>query len=195
MISCRKLPALIAVVLGSLVASCAREANTTAPVGPALARPAYSSAPEAPPDDPQKSAALAEIGALDANDPGQRVLQAGERIAFVEKRIMKGGCWDFVNAVYNDAGFPQKQRRVVFQGRKTGPFANADLLKPGDWIMHVNREAAGVEHSSIFVRWIDPAARVALALDYAGMNRPATGRLSRHDYSRVYTVLRPKEKR
>jgi hypothetical protein len=137
--------------------------------------------------------AQAEIGPLDASDAGQRVLLTGVKIVFVEKRVMKGGCWDFANAVYTEAGFPQKQRKVVFQGTKKGPWAKAALLRPGDWIMHVNREAAGVEHSSIFVRWIDLSARTALALDYAGMNRPAPGRLSRHDYSRVYTVLRPKD--
>jgi hypothetical protein len=132
------------------------------------------------------------MGPLDPSDPGQRVLFAGQHMAFVEKRVAKGGCWDFVNAVYNEAGFPQKQRRVVFGSKRTGPFAKPESLRPGDWIMHVNREAANIEHSSIFVRWIDFSARTALALDYPGMSRPVPGRLSRHDYSRVYTVLRPK---
>jgi hypothetical protein len=195
MIHRRKLRALAPVLVGLAWVSCAREDNTAGPVGPVQAPAAYAPAPapEAPPPDPYASAALAEIGPLDAIDPGQRVLLTGEKIAFVEKRVMTGGCWDFANAVYAEAGFPQKQRRVVFQGKKKGPFAKADVLRPGDWIMHVNREAAGIEHSSIFVRWIDLPSRLALTLDYAGMNRPTPGRLSRHDYSRVYTVLRPKE--
>jgi hypothetical protein len=195
MIQRRKLRALAAVLLGLAWVSCAREDNTTGPVGPPQPPAGYAPAPAppAPSADPFANAVLAEIGPLDANDPGQRVLLTGEKIAFVDKRVMTGGCWDFVNAVYVEAGFPQKQRRVVFQGTKKGPFAKADVLRPGDWIMHVNQEAAGIEHSSIFIRWIDLHARLALALDYAGMNRPAPGRLSRHDYSRVYTVLRPNE--
>jgi len=158
------------------------------------APPVYAPAPAPAPQpvDPEVSAAQAEIGPLDPNEPGQRVLLAGEQIAFVEKRVIKGGCWDFVNAVYTAAGFGQKQRRVVFQGKRQGPYAKADLLKPGDWIMHVNLEAGGVEHSGIFVKWVDRARRLALALDYAGMNRPTPGRLSHHQYSQVFTVLRPK---
>jgi len=178
-----------AVVLGASLAACARE-RTVAPVQPAP--PVYAPAPAPPQADPELSAAQAEMGPLDPRDLGQRVLLAGQKIAFVEKRIIKGGCWDFVNAVYTEAGFVQKQRRVVFQGKRQGPYAKADVLRPGDWIMHVNLEAGRVEHSGIFVKWADRARRVALALDYAGNSRPTPGRLSRHEYSQVFTVLRPK---
>jgi hypothetical protein len=167
--------------------SCARESYPARSVRPPLLD-APAGEPRADPEP-----ALAEIGPLDPDDLGQRVLLAGERIAFVEKRVMKAGCWDFVNLVYNEAGFPAKARRVVFRGKRSGPYAGPELLRPGDWVMHVNREAANIEHSSIFVRWIDVARRRALALDYVGMKRPATGRLSRHDYSRIYMVIRPKE--
>jgi hypothetical protein len=166
-------------------ASCAKERPAGPPVRYVSATP--------PRIDRAADTALAEMGPLDPDDLGQRVLLAGERIVFVEKRVMKGGCWDFVNLVYNEAGFPAKARRVVFHGKRTGPYARPELLRPGDWVMHVNREAANVEHSSIFVRWIDASKHRALALDYVGMNRRVPGRLSRHDYSRVYMVLRPKE--
>jgi hypothetical protein len=188
----RTLRSFAPIALGVAIVSGAASCSVRAPAQDASAPPVYAPVPDAPSADPEASSARAEMGVLYASDPGQRVLLSGEKIAFVEKRIMKGGCWDFVNAVYADAGFPAKQRRVVFQGKKKGPFAKAELIQPGDWIMHVNQEAAGIEHSSIFVRWIDRAAHRALALDYVGGNRPAPGRLSRHDYSRVYTVLRPK---
>jgi hypothetical protein len=124
-------------------------------------------------------------------DPGRAVIVAGYRMVFEEKRVVRGSCWDFVNAVYETAGFPASSRRTVFQGKQGGPYADPDLLQPGDWVMHRNLEYGEVEHSSIFVQWTDKARRLAQTLDYAGMNRSVTGRISQHRYTKIFAILRP----
>lgn len=123
--------------------------------------------------------------------PGQAVLSAGHRIAIAEKRVIQGSCWDFVNAVYLAAGFPEAGRASVFRGSQAGPYADPSLVRPGDWVMHRNLEYGEVEHSSIFVRWLDRDRSLALTLDYAGMNRNVPGRYSEHRYTKIFAILRP----
>jgi hypothetical protein len=126
--------------------------------------------------------------------PGQAVLAAGHRIAVTERRVIQGSCWDFVNAVYLAAGFPEADRAAVFQGAQAGPYADPAAIQPGDWVMHRNLEYGEVEHSSIFVQWLDRAGSLALTLDYAGMDRKVTGRYSEHRYTKVFAILRPAKK-
>jgi hypothetical protein len=126
--------------------------------------------------------------------PGQEVLAAGHRIAVVEKKVIQGSCWDFVNAVYHAAGFPERDRVPVFLGKQAGPYADPSTIQPGDWVMHRNLEYGEIEHSSIFVQWLDSERFVALTLDYAGMNRTVPGRYSEHRYGKVFAILRPAKK-
>jgi hypothetical protein len=126
-----------------------------------------------------------------SSDAGKIVLATGYRIAFEEKRVVTGSCWDFVNAVYDAAGFPGPDRATVFLGSQEGPYADPAVLQPGDWVMHRNLEFGEIEHSSIFVQWIDRENCVARTLDYAGMNRNVTARLSEHRYAKVFAILRP----
>jgi hypothetical protein len=126
-----------------------------------------------------------------SSDAGQTVLATGYRIAFEEKRVVTGSCWDFVNAVYDAAGFPVLGRSTVFLGSQEGPYADPAVLQPGDWVMHRNLEFGEIEHSSIFVQWIDRENCVARTLDYVGMNRSVTARLTQHRYAKVFAILRP----
>ena len=130
-----------------------------------------------------------------SGEPGSKVVAAGYRIACEEKRIIKGSCWDFVNVVYNEAGYPQKWRTTVFEGKREGPYADPDLLKPGDWVMHWNLEYTKVnyEHSSIFVEWKDREGRVAKTLDYAGLDRLVPGKYTYHSYLKIFGITRPKQ--
>ena len=125
-------------------------------------------------------------------DPGQNVLAAGYRMAFEEKRIVTGSCWDFVHAVYNEAGYPDGNRTTVFHGMQEGPYADPEQLQPGDWVMHWNMEYMGgkITHSSIFVEWKDRGRHIAKTLDYAGMNRNVTGRFTEHKYEKVFGIVR-----
>jgi hypothetical protein len=95
--------------------------------------------------------------------------------------------------VFDDAGYPQKLRHGVFQGKRTGPYANVSLLKPGDWVMLMNGESGG-EHSAIFVRWESRPAKIAQMLDYVGGKRPTTGHMSHKAISRIFAIVRAGKK-
>jgi hypothetical protein len=124
--------------------------------------------------------------------PGQRVLSTAYLISFTNREIIKGPCWDFVNAVYTRAGYGEKNRMTLFRSVKNGPYADIDLLIPGDWVAHVNAEYGNVEHSAIFVHWIDKENKIAETIDYAGMNREEPGRFRKHQLTMVYMIIRPK---
>lgn len=140
------------------------------------------------PDRPENTARISENGNF-----GQRVLRAGEKLAFYQKKIIKGSCWDFINAVFNEAGFPDGKRKVVFQGPSKGPYADPEMLRPGDWVMHINLEYNGVEHSSLFVSWIDRGRRLAKVMDYVGMNKAQPGDYSQHTYTKIFGIVRAGE--
>ena len=126
-------------------------------------------------------------------NPGQKIIKAGEFIAFEKKRVILGSCWDFINAVYNEAGYTENKRVVVFKGSQNGPYANPGELKAGDWVMHINIEFNNVEHSSIFIRWVDRGRKIAKVLDYAGMNKAQPGGYDEHTYSKIFCIVRPTE--
>ena len=117
------------------------------------------------------------------------VLRAGYDMSFVSKTIVKGSCWGFVNAVYKKAGV---EKETIFTSKEGGPYAKADLLKPGDWIYHVNYSFRNVGHSAIFVCWKDKSKKQAITMSYVGMNRAVPGRLDVADLKGVYSIFRAK---
>jgi hypothetical protein len=123
--------------------------------------------------------------------PGARVL--GSAVGMIDnEKVVKGSCWDWVNAVYTDAGFPQDKRAQVFMSKEGGPYADPLLLVPGDWIMFKNLTFGNIGHSAIFVGWIDMERRSAMTAEYAGMNRAIPGRYREYDITKCYGILRGK---
>ncbi len=127
--------------------------------------------------------------------PGERILAIGDKIVDSGTR-RKGACWDFVNAVYNCAGYQGKLRTAIF-GRtesEKGPYLeDRDMIQSGDWIMHINfdyRPQAGITHSAIFVRWKDKEKMTAITLDYVGEKRCEAGHYSEHTLTKVYCIYR-----
>ncbi|MCK5898823.1 MAG: hypothetical protein KAG06_07110, partial [Methylococcales bacterium] len=58
-----------------------------------------------------------------ASQHGRKILQTGRQMTLVNQEIIRGGCWDYANAVYNRAGYT-KNRQVIFKGtKKKGPYA------------------------------------------------------------------------
>lgn len=129
-----------------------------------------------------------------ADASGRLVLATG-RVMTVERReIVRGSCWDYANEVYNRAGYPnsRKSRATVFKGtKKRGPYANANLIKPGDWLYYINHSYNGVEHSAIFVKWTNYKQRIGLMLSYGGERRNQPARYREYDLSNVYQIIRP----
>jgi len=123
-------------------------------------------------------------------NPGHKVLETGFKMSLIDKTIIKGSCWDFVNEVYRRSGVDEK-KEVVFRSQKKGPYANANMVKPGDWIYHINYQYNNIEHSAIFVCWKDFKNRIAITLSYAGGNRNLPGKYGEYKLSSIYSIFRP----
>jgi hypothetical protein len=127
----------------------------------------------------------------------------GEKILAIGRKIVANGtygwgsCWAFVNAVYDCAGYldtkTKKCRATVFQGDEKEPYLkDMNRIKPGDWIMHINNEYSGREHSSIFMSWDKKEQKIANMLDYMGGDNCATGKPSQHELTKVFKIIRAK---
>lgn len=132
---------------------------------------------------------LAEAG---ATARGREILETGRIMTLARREIIRGGCWDYANAVYNRAGYPHARRKTVFKSRKSGPYADLARIQPGDWLYYVNRQYDDMEHSAIFVHWADFGAREALMLSYGGERRNEPARYRVYDVSRTYMIVRPR---
>lgn len=140
---------------------------------------------------PRAISSIAERNAAGAT-PGAKVVAAA--LTLVNNgTVVKGGCWDWVNRAYDEAGYPAKKRRVVFQSKPEGPYVNAALIRPGDWISFKNLTYGEIGHSAIFVDWIDFERYSAITLEYAGENREIPGRFREYDIFKCYIVARPEE--
>lgn len=105
--------------------------------------------------------------------------------------IIPGGCWDYLNVGFDRAGIPEARRQIVFSGdAKAGPYADAAMLAPGDWLYYVNHSYGDIEHSGVFVDWTDYGRREGLVLSYAGEQRGEPARYKVYDLSHVYRVTR-----
>jgi hypothetical protein len=122
---------------------------------------------------------------------GRKVLEKGREMAITKGEIYPGTCWDYINAVYTRSGFPESKRHTVFKSKKAGPYADLKLVQGGDWLYFVNHSYGDIEHSSVFVDWVDYGAKEALMLSYAGEKRKEPGRYKTYDLSSVYRIIRP----
>ena len=124
------------------------------------------------------------------NEAGDRVIKSA--IARIDKgTVLKGSCYDFVQACYVDAGFKGAGIKRIFLGKQSGPFADSSLIKKGDWIYFNHMYSATIEHSAIFVLWVDFENRVALTIDYPGGDRAEPGRFRIADLYKVWGIHRP----
>ena len=107
-----------------------------------------------------------------------------------EKKIIKGSCWDYINSIYKDANV---KREKIFSSKKSGPYANLSDIKAGDWLYHINLSYKNIEHSGLFIKWLDRNNSIALMLSYAGENKNRPARLKKYDISKTYQITRAKE--
>jgi hypothetical protein len=128
----------------------------------------------------------------EASDGGKRVLTIS-RSMINNKEIFIGGCWDYINEVYNRAGIFSKVRDTVFQSKFKGPYLNEDIIQPGDWLYFVNHTYKDSEHSAIFVAWTDKANSEALMINYVGENKKKPAMYKRYILDNVYNVMRAKD--
>jgi len=123
--------------------------------------------------------------------PGAIVLATASRMLDTGV-VVVGSCWDYINQVFIRAGFKGARLASFYSRPYAGPFADTSLIQPGDWIMYQNLSYGGIDHSAIFVAWIDFQQNRALTISYVGQNRHMPGRLFEYDLSRTYQILRPR---
>ncbi len=122
-----------------------------------------------------------------------KVLQTGREMTLKEREVVQGGCWDYVNAVYNRAGCTEEKREIVFQKGKSEEYADQDMIRPGDWLFYINHGYKEVRHSAVFVDWLDYEQQTGLMLSYGGEGRGEPARYRSYDLSHVYHIIRPLE--
>jgi hypothetical protein len=127
----------------------------------------------------------------EADPKARMILQTGREMTLDKGVIIIGGCWDYIDAVYTRAGFPRDRRSTFFKGTlKQGPYASLDELKPGDWVYHINHSYNDIQHSGIFVKWLDKENAIGLLLSYRGERSNKPARYRGYDLSNVYTIIR-----
>ncbi len=131
-----------------------------------------------------------------ADKDGKKVLAEGRNLALNKKAIIPGSCWNWINTVYNNAGYPNKngKRETIFKGKKKGPYAKSKTIKAGDWLYFINHSYNNIEHSGIFVYWVDYRKKTGMILSYGGESRKQPGRYKVYDLRHVYNIIRPSSK-
>ncbi|MGP9688415.1 hypothetical protein ACT3TH_04555 [Psychrobacter sp. AOP22-C1-C5] len=119
----------------------------------------------------------------------REVVSMARKMTLDERAIIKGGCWDYLNAVFNRAGVTRDTIHKGTYGQ--GPYARSDDIEIGDWLYYINHGYNRVEHSGLFMGWVDESAKQALILSYAGENRREPARYRVYDLSNVYQIMRP----
>lgn len=120
---------------------------------------------------------------------GRRVLEAS-RAMVANQEIVVGGCWDYINTVYDRAGYPSNLRLTVFKSKLHGPYVKSDRVEPGDWLYFVNHSYSNTEHSAIFVAWIDEEKKTALMVSYAGENQKKPAAYKNYVLTNIYNIIR-----
>ena len=124
---------------------------------------------------------------------GLKVLTTGYNMVMVKEEKVQGSCWDYINRVYSNAGFSGSKRKTVFSGKKGANYASQSMIKPGDWIYHVNHSFNDIGHSAIFICWKDYEKKLGVTLSHVGQNKLRPGKYGVYDLSHVYNIMRPAE--
>lgn len=121
---------------------------------------------------------------------GNKILRTG-RTMVEQRKVIRGSCWDYVNAIYNSAGFSASQRMTPLKSKIKGPYAESDLIRAGDWLYFINYSFKEMDHSGIFVDWIDYEEQKAVILSYVGGRKRKPGSYKVYDLKHVYYIIRP----
>ncbi len=133
-------------------------------------------------------------GSSFATTPGEKILEVGEKMVR-QAEIVRGSCWDFINKVYQKAGFSAKDRITIFKGeKKKKHLKDISKIQKGDWLYFINHSFNDSEHSGIFIEWVDKKKKKAKILSYGGQNLKKPGRYKTYELSSVYNIIRPREK-
>ena len=125
-----------------------------------------------------------------ATAPARKVMQTVRHMV-EQKVVIRGACWDYLDAAFTRAGYPRGKRSVAHKGSKGGgPYAPASKIRVGDWLYYINHSYHNIEHSGLFIGWINYKKRQGLIMSYAGEGRMEPARYKVYDLSDVYHIMR-----
>jgi len=130
------------------------------------------------------------INAESKATPQARKVMRIARGMLESREVIQGACWDYLDAAFTRAGYSSKSRSTIYHSQKNGPYVELSRLKAGDWVYHVNHSYGGIEHSGMFIGWLDYDKKIALSLSYAGEGRAEPARYRKYDFSSVYHITR-----
>ena len=110
-----------------------------------------------------------------------------------EGTIVRGSCFDYIHAVFTEAGISRRDVRTIYRRNPNGPYADISTIRPGDWLFIVNhpdRTPVGV-HSVLFLGWEDRARGQARVSNYVGRRANRPGDIRTYDVTRTYGIYRP----
>ncbi len=138
---------------------------------------------------PSNYASIIQKAEAHAAPAAQKILMTARHMV-TSRRIVRGSCWDWLNAAFVEAGYPASRREVILRHPKHGPYASPRQIRPGDWLYYINHSYGDIEHSGLFVGWVDRRKRRGLILSYGGERRKEPGRYRVYDLSSVYHISR-----
>jgi hypothetical protein len=124
-----------------------------------------------------------------ANSGARTVLRTG-RMMVRHRTIVRGSCWDYLNMAYTKAGYSPDKRKVIYKKSKRGPYASLSAVQPGDWLYYINHSYGNIEHSGMFIGWINKSKKQGLVLSYGGEHRNKPGRYRLYILSSIYQITR-----
>ncbi|MBF0255984.1 MAG: hypothetical protein HQL47_05900 [Gammaproteobacteria bacterium] len=162
---------------------------------PAQATPpvaAEETAEEAAAEAIQADGELGDIllAELKASPAAREVLRSGRKMALEEETLIKGGCWHWMTELFRRTGYTHNYH-MVFKSKYAGPYARQEQIQPGDWLYYVNHSYKRIEHSGLFVHWVDYPKKIGMILSYAGERRKEPARYRPYDLRHVYFIKRP----
>ncbi|MBC7429602.1 MAG: hypothetical protein H7336_13375 [Bacteriovorax sp.] len=125
-----------------------------------------------------------------ATSGGKKILIVS-RGMISSQEVVIGGCWDYINKVYERAGFSSNQIDTVFKSKFHGPYFAIESVQAGDWLYFVNHSYRDTEHSAIFVMWTNIEKKEALMVSYNGENRKKPANYKIFLLNNIYNVFRP----
>ncbi len=120
----------------------------------------------------------------------KKILQ--NALKMVESRvIIRGSCWDYIDRVYRESNASKVD---IFSSKKSELYADIDKIKPADWLYHINYSYKNIEHSGLFIDWVDKNKTEAVMLSYAGEKKLLPARFRVYNIKSTYNIVRAKEK-
>ncbi len=130
------------------------------------------------------------INAENRATPSAKKVMKVTREMVESREVIRGACWDYLNRGFTRAGYPHAKRTIAFKSQKSGPYVSTKQIQTGDWLYHINHSYHGIEHSGMFIGWIDYDKKIGLTLSYAGEGRAEPARYRKYDLSSVYHIMR-----